>query len=271
VAAPTRDAPVVCLDLDGVVWRGDEPIPGSADAVAELRAAGLRVGFVTNNAGSPLADVVTKLEKAGVPAGPGDVITSAVVAADWLAKELGRGAKVLPCAGPGVIDALRAHGFELVDRAPVDAVVVGIHTDFDYDELDRTSAALRAGARFIATNVDATYPARGRVVPGNGALVAAVATASGRTPLVVGKPERPMADVVRVRFGTHGVMVGDRPSTDGAFAVALGWPFGLVLSGVARREPGPGDEPVPDPSPPFVADDLAALAGPITRALADQS
>jgi len=271
VATLAGDAPVVCLDLDGVIWRGDEPVSGSSDAVAELRAAGLRVGFVTNNAGSPVADVVDKLEKAGIPAAPDDVITSAVVAADLLATELGAGAKVLPCAGAGVIDALRAHGFELVDRAPADAVVVGIHIDFDYDELDRTSAALRAGARFIATNVDATYPARGRVVPGNGALVAAVATASGRNPVVVGKPEKPMADVVRVRFGTHGVMVGDRPSTDGAFAGALGWPFGLVLSGVARRNPSAGDEPIPDPPPPFLGDDLAALTGPITRALSGQS
>jgi glycerol 3-phosphatase-2 len=264
-------APVVCLDLDGVVWRGDEPVPGSADAIATMRAAGLRAGFVTNNAGNPQADVVARLEKAGIPAEPDDVITSAVVAADLLARELEPGARVLPCAGTGVVEALRGHGFELVDRGPADAVVVGIHLDFDYDELDRTSAALRDGARFIATNVDATYPAQGRVVPGNGALVAAIATASGRDPLVVGKPEQPMADMVRARFGDHGVMVGDRPSTDGAFATKLGWPFGLVLTGVAKRRPGPGDEPIPNPAPAFLGDDLGALARPVVESLSAQS
>ncbi|MGH9026835.1 MAG: HAD-IIA family hydrolase, partial [Acidimicrobiia bacterium] len=232
---------------------------------------GLRVGFVTNNAGSPQSDVVAKLEKAGVQADRDDVITSAVVAADLLAHDLTPGARVLPCAGAGVIDALRTHGFELVDRAPADAVVVGIHTDFDYDELDRTAAALRGGARFIATNIDATYPARGRVVPGNGALVAAVTIASGCNPLVVGKPEQPMADVVRDRFGDHGVMVGDRPSTDGAFAATLGWPFGLVLTGVAQRDAGPGDEPIPIPTPAFVGDDLAALTEPLVQSLSTQS
>jgi len=271
MAAAAGTGPAVCLDLDGVVWRGNEPVPRSADAVAEFRAAGLRVGFVTNNSGTPLGDVVTKLEKMGVPAEPNDVITSAVVAAELLAQELASGAKVLPCAGPGVVAALTEKGFELVDRGPADAVVVGIHTNFDYDELDRTSAALREGARFVATNIDPTYPARDRVVPGNGALVAAVQTASGVQPVVVGKPESPMADVVRERFGTRGVMVGDRPSTDGGFATVLGWPFGLVLSGVARRAPGPADEPVPDPPPPFLGDDLAAIAPQIVSALAGQS
>jgi HAD superfamily hydrolase (TIGR01450 family) len=261
----------VCLDLDGVVWRGSQPVPGSADAVAQLRADGLRVGFVTNNSGTPLADVVAKLEKMGVPADPKDVITSAVVAAHLLARELAPGAKVLPCAGAGVVAALTERGFALVDRGPADAVVVGIHTNFDYDELDRTSAALRDGAKFIATNADPTYPARDRVVPGNGALVAAVATASGVAPVVVGKPEQPMADVVREQFGTGGVMIGDRPSTDGAFATVLGWPFGLVLSGVAQRSPGPADEPVPDPPPPFLGDDLAAIAPAVAAALTDQS
>jgi ribonucleotide monophosphatase NagD (HAD superfamily) len=80
-----------------------------------------------------------------------------------------------------------------------------------------------------------------------------------------------MADVVRQRFGHHGVMVGDRPSTDGAFAKTLGWPFGLVLTGVAKRDPGPGDEPIPTPAPPFVGDDLAALAAPLARSLSAQS
>jgi len=101
------------------------------------------------------------------------------------------------------------------------------------------------------------------VVPGAGALAAAVTTAAGRRPVVAGKPEVPMAELVRARAGNTGVVVGDRPTTDGAFASALGWPFGLVLSGVAGS---PGGEPVPDPPPPFVAADLGALAPLIIEA-----
>jgi ribonucleotide monophosphatase NagD (HAD superfamily) len=145
---------------------------------------------------------------------------------------------------------------------------VGLHRGFDFDELDRASAAVRAGARFIATNLDATYPVAGGMVPGSGAIAAAVATASGSTPEVAGKPERPMVELVRARLGETGVVVGDRPSSDGVLADALGWPFALVLSGVAGTPAPPGGEAVPEPPPPFVADDLGALAPLLAAALA---
>jgi glycerol-1-phosphatase len=250
----------VCCDLDGVVWRGEEPIPGAAEAIARLRAAGLRVVFVSNNSSQPLGEVAAKLAAAGVPASPDDVITSAVSAATLLASALEPGAPVLACAGPGVVEALESAGLRPVSRPPVDAVVVGLHRSFDFDELDRASAAVRGGARFVATNLDATYPVPGGMIPGSGAIAAAVATAAGRAPEVAGKPERPMADLIRGRFGSEGIVVGDRPSTDGALADALGWPFALVLSGVTQRDGPPGGESIPEPPPPLVADDLAALA-----------
>jgi 4-nitrophenyl phosphatase len=138
-------------------------------------------------------------------------------------------------------------------------VVVGLHRGFDFDELDRASGAVRAGARFVATNLDATYPVPGGMIPGSGAIAAAVATAAGRAPEVAGKPERPMVDLIRARLGSEGIVVGDRPSTDGALAGALDWPFALVLSGVTQQDATPGGEAIPDPPPPFVAPDLAAL------------
>ena len=135
-------------------------------------------------------------------------------------------------------------------------MVVGFHRDFDFDGLTRAADAVRAGARFVATNLDPTYPIPGGMVPGAGALAAAVATAAGRTPEVAGKPERPMADLVRGALRRpRASSWATGPSTDGAFAAALGWPFALVLSGVAGSA---GGEPVPDPPPPFVAADLAA-------------
>ncbi|MGH8982287.1 MAG: HAD-IIA family hydrolase [Acidimicrobiia bacterium] len=266
----TADCPVVCCDLDGVIWRGEEPIAGSAEAVATLRDAGFRVGFVSNNSNQPVDEVVEKLSSAGVPASPDDVITSALAAAALLAASLEPGAPVLACAGPGVVEALTEVGLRVVDRPPAKAVVVGFHRGFDFDELDRASTAVRDGARFVATNLDATYPMPGGMLPGSGAITAAVATASGRTPEVAGKPEAPTVALVRERLGASGVVVGDRPSSDGALAAALGWPFALVLSGVTGRTAPPGGEAVPDPEPPFVADDLAALA-PLLVATAPRS
>jgi 4-nitrophenyl phosphatase len=252
----------VVLDLDGVLWLGDEPLPGAADAVARFRAAGLAVGFMTNNSSLPVAGYVDKLGRLGIPADPGEVLTSALAAADLLAAELSPGSKVLACSGPGVVEALEARGFEVVDSGPAEAVVVGWHRTFDFDRLDRASAAIRAGARFVATNTDATYPAPDGLLPGNGSLVAAVATAAGRRPEVAGKPEAPTVAMVRARFGDHGVVAGDRPSTDGALAGALGWPFALVVSSATLS----GDEPS-DHAAAFVGPSLAALADGIIASL----
>lgn len=256
-------SPAVCCDLDGVVWLGDQPIAGAADGVARLRAAGLRVAFFTNNSNAPITDCATRLAAAGVPAAPDDVLTSAQAAAAHLAVSMPRGARVLACAGPGVVEALEERGFTVCREPPADAVVVGYHREFDYERLTRAAAAIRGGARFVATNLDPTYPVPGGCVPGNGALVAAVAAAAGRDPEVAGKPAAAAVALVRERLGADGVVVGDRPSTDGAFAAALGWPFALVLSGV-----GGDEEPVPDdPAPAFVAADLGSLAPALVAAM----
>src|SRR5262249_36780757 len=131
----TSSAPVVCCDLDGVIWRGDEPIDGAADGIAWLRAAGLRVAFLSNNSSMRIAELVAKLERGGVPAERSDVLTSALAAAGMLARKLPAGARVLACAGGGVVEALGQKGFEVVDRGPADAVVVGLHREFDFERL----------------------------------------------------------------------------------------------------------------------------------------
>lgn len=260
-------SPVVACDLDGVVWRGDDPIAPAAEGIAALRDAGLRVAFVSNNSSSPVGDVVAKLGRMGIAADADDVVTSAMAAAWLLQHSLAPGARVLVCGGPGVHEALTEVGLVPVTDGPADAVVVGFHLDFDFAGLDRASRAVREGARFVATNLDATYPVPSGLIPGAGSIVAAVATAAGASPEVAGKPEAPTVGIIRERYGDTGVVVGDRPSTDGALATALGWPFALVLSGVTAAVAPAGGEAIPHPAPPFVGADLRAVAPTVIAAL----
>jgi HAD superfamily hydrolase (TIGR01450 family) len=220
--------PVVVCDLDGVIWLADTAIDGAAHAVAALRAAGYQLLFVTNNSFAPVGEVERKLALMDVPA-VGEVLTSAMAAAQLV----DAGARVMLAGGPGAREELERREVLVVDTGPVDAVVVGFHRTFDYDELTRCSAAVRAGARLIGTNGDATYPTPDGEIPGGGAILAAVAVAGGATPVVAGKPHQAMAALVRARVGDAPlVMVGDRLDTDGLFAERLGARFVHVLSGV---------------------------------------
>lgn len=252
--------PVLC-DLDGVVWLSHQAIPGSVDAIAALRAAGHRVLFVTNNSASRVDEHVAALGALGIPAA-GDVLSSAMAAALLVHP----GERVVVFGGPGIVEAIEARGAvvlapDSVDdpaTTPADAVMVGFHRWFDFEGMRRAAAAVRAGARLIGTNDDATYPTPDGPIPGGGSILAAIVTAAGVDPVIAGKPYEPMAALVRAQVGAEGartaIMVGDRPSTDGLFARLLGCRFALVLSGVTL---GPdGVEPRPD----LVAADLAGIA-----------
>ncbi len=238
------------IDLDGVIWLGNEPIEGSADAVARLRSAGVSVVFVTNNAEAKVSDQEAKLASSGIPA-EGAVITSAVAAASMLEP----GTSAVACGGPGVVEALEARGVSVVPEGPADAVVVGFHRTFDYERLRVAHRAVWQGGRLIGTNADPTYPDTDGPIPGAGSILAAVATAAGVEPDVAGKPYAPMAALVRAHVGKgEHTVVGDRLSTDGRLAGALDARFALVLSGITRTETLPGE-----PKPDVVADDLADL------------
>jgi 4-nitrophenyl phosphatase len=240
------------LDLDGVLWLGPVPVPGAADAVARLRGRGETVAFITNNSYAPAAEVEARLAGFGIEAG-GGVVTSAQAAAGLVEA----GERVLVCGGPGVREAVEARGAIAVDgldESDVDAVLVGYHRQFDYERMRVAAAAVRRGARLLATNDDATFPTAAGPIPGNGSILAGIALAAGSPPVAVaGKGYPPMAELVRSRYGADGWMVGDRPDTDGRFARSLGYRFVLVLSGVTTA----GDLPV-DPEPDLVAANLAA-------------
>ena len=216
------------LDLDGVVWLDEQPIAGAAEAIAALREADEELVFCTNLSSRPVAEAEAKLARHGIPA-LGAVVTSAMAAARLVEP----GERVLVCAGPGVVEELTARGAVLVGEGEGDAdvVMVGLHLDFDYAALRRAATTVRGGARLIGTNDDPTYPTPDGPIPGGGAILAAVATASGVDPIVAGKPYAPMAELVRDRLGDHGTVVGDRADTDGALARRLGYRFVLVLSG----------------------------------------
>ncbi|MEZ5322553.1 MAG: HAD-IIA family hydrolase [Microthrixaceae bacterium] len=258
------------LDLDGVVWRGDRPIPGAVAGIGRLRDAGVRVGFCTNNASLAPERFAAALVDIGVPAVPEDVLGSANVAVDTL-QPTGR---VLACAGEGVTAALAERGIAFVraddpslddpaEVAAIDTVLVGFHDWFDYAAMRRATRAVLGGASLVATNDDPLYPAPGGLSPGCGSILAAIERATGVRAPRMGKPHGPMADAIRRRFGDTGVFVGDTLGTDAAMAERLGWPFGLVLSGntaspdLDRAVLAPGTEVAPD------------LAGLVDRALAE--
>lgn len=266
----SRVRTVLC-DLDGVVWLAHQAIPGAADAIAAIRASGRRVLFVTNNSMSRLADQEAALARVGVPA-EGDVVTSGLAAAALLQP----GERALVAAGPGVVEAIERRGAVpvpndgSVEPLEVDAVVVGLHRDFDFARLARAAAALHGGARLIATNGDATFPTPRGPEPGGGSIVAAIATAGQQAPVVAGKPHRPMADLISSLLADDGepfdpttvVMVGDRPETDGLFAATLGCPFVLVRTGVLA----PGAPVPPEVAVGLDVADLTALASALTAA-----
>ncbi|WP_420436176.1 HAD-IIA family hydrolase [Candidatus Poriferisocius sp.] len=237
------------LDLDGVVWVGGTPVPGAAGAVERLQRSGAPVVFVTNMSALTVADQEAKLADCGIDAA-GSVITSATAAGQLIHP----GERVLVVGGRGIDEAVDSAGAEVCTSAPSDAVVVGMDPSFNYDTLSRAMRAVRGGARLIGTNHDPSYPTERGLEPGGGSLLAAVAAAAEAVPIMAGKPNQPIVDCVRDRIGESGVVVGDRPDSDGLFARALGYEFALVLSGVV----GADDLPV-SPEPQYCTPDLAAL------------
>jgi 4-nitrophenyl phosphatase len=215
---------------------------------------------VTNFSALTVAEAEQKLADVDIDAS-GSVITSAMAAGSLIK----HGERVFVCAGPGVVEAVEVAGGVCVDGDDeIDVVVVGFHTTFDFAEMAAAAHALHNGARLIATNTDPTYPTPDRLLPGNGALVAGIATAGKVQPIVAGKPHEPVAALIHHRLGTTAgdaqnfarhVMVGDLPATDGALARLLGFEFAFVESGVTTVEQAMSGDPKPD----CVSPDLATL------------
>jgi HAD superfamily hydrolase (TIGR01450 family) len=248
------------IDLDGVVWIGREPVPGSAETLTALIESGTAVVFVTNNPGRPAATYAERLREAGVPAEEPQIVTAGMVTAALAVERAGKGAATFVIGAPAFKDTAAAAGLELLDReagTDADAVLVAGHRGFDYEELLTATLALQRGAKLFATSRDPTLPMPGGPWPGTGAILAAVETASGAVAEIGGKPERHLFDLARERIPAGGrvAMVGDRISSDIDGGRRSGLATILVLSGASTRAEA---EAAPDP-PDHVVDDLTAL------------
>ncbi len=251
---------VALLDLDGVVYVGQHAVPGIPEALAAVRALGMRLAFVTNNAARPPAVVAQHLSALGIAAEPGDVINSAQAAAHYLADRLSPGAKVLVVGTTGLHEALIERGLVPVSSAQDDpqAVVQGYSPELDWRQLAEGAVAIMRGLLWVATNVDPTVPSARGPLPGNGSLVAALRHATRAEPVVTGKPNPAMhLESVQRSRAQRPIVVGDRLDTDVEGANAAGCPSLLVFTGVTSA----GDllAAAPNARPTYIAPGAGGL------------
>jgi 4-nitrophenyl phosphatase len=251
------------IDMDGVLWRGPEPIPGLNAFFDTLQRLAIPFVLATNNSTSSIEQYVQKLAGFGLQVPPERIVTSAYATADYLLDQAEPGTPVYMVGEDGLHAALTSRGFRL---SPDDArfVVAGLDRGLTYEKLAIAMRLIENGARFIGTNADRTLPTPQGLRPGAGTVLAAIATASGVEPLIVGKPEPLMIRQALRILDTapeRTAMVGDRLETDILAGKRAGTKTVLVLSGVARRE----ELGESDVQPDWVLDDIGALAAALSQ------
>jgi 4-nitrophenyl phosphatase len=222
------------IDMDGVLYLGDQPMPGLGAFFGLLQQQGIRYQLVTNNSTLTPGMYVEKLARMGVTVKVSEVLTSSLGVANYLLSHYPRGSRVYAIGEEGLTDALQEAGLVLSHRQPV-AVVVGLDRDITYAKLRQAALLIRSGVPFVATNPDATLPVPEGQVPGSGSIVAAVVAATDRQPLFIGKPEPFLMEQAMQRMGALAestAAVGDRPETDVLSAQRAGILSILTLSGV---------------------------------------
>jgi phosphoglycolate/pyridoxal phosphate phosphatase family enzyme len=275
---------LLLVDLDGVVYRGADPVPGVAAVLADRAARGDDVVYVTNNSMHYRADYQTRLAAMGAPVTPETVVSSARATAAYLKEHDPGIRRVLVLGGGGLERELRDEGFDVVTSGAAatrmsqeaiegfaaagqpDAVVVGLDPNLTYARLAVASDCVRAGAHFIATNRDPVYPTERGVRPGAGAIVVAVEAASGVVPVSIGKPAPYLLEAAAHAVGrepAEAIMIGDGITTDLAAARAVGARCILMLTGVSTRAEA---EALPaDQQPTAIAADAGELAAALER------
>lgn len=250
---------VLLADLDGTLYRGPDAVPGAVEAVKRAGERGVPTVYVTNNASRSPDDVAGHLCDLGFPARTEDVRTSSQAGAAMLAEQLPPGAAVLVVGTEALADEVRAVGLSVVASADGAAAVVQGHSpDTGWRRLAEATAAVRAGALWVATNIDPTLPTERGPMPGNGSMVGVVRTATGAEPQVAGKPAaRLMQEARDGASSTRPLVIGDRLDTDIEGGHAIDAPTLLVLTGVSTPRELLGAPA--NRRPTYVAVDMAAL------------
>ncbi len=270
---------LLLVDLDGVVYRGADPVPGVAAVLADRAARGDDVVYVTNNSMHYRADYQTRLAAMGAPVSPDTVVSSARATATYLKEHDPAIRRVLVLGGGGLERELQDVGYDVIGSGTAatrvsqegidgysaagrpDAVVVGLDPNLTYLRLSVAADCIRAGAQFIATNRDPVYPTERGLRPGAGSLVAAVEAATGVVPVSIGKPAPYLLTAAAHAVGREpgeAIMIGDGIGTDLAAAHAVGARCVLMLTGISTQ--AEVDALPDDQRPTAVAADAAELA-----------
>lgn len=251
------------LDMDGVLWRGDSPIGDLPGIFARIQGKNLKVAFATNNSMRTPEQYMDRLEGYGVQIEPWQVVTSALGIADMLGRKYQPGTKLFVIGESGVLNALREKGFELLSTVEADqakALVMGMDRQINFEKMATASLLVQRGLPFYATNNDKSFPTSHGEIPGAGAWISVVTTATGIEPIIAGKPFPFLLELARERLGTlkeETLVVGDRLETDIAGGQAAGMPVALVLTGVCSR----ADAVAWTPEVNFIAENLSDLIG----------
>ena len=247
------------IDMDGVLWRGNEALPGAVDLIPALRQKSIPFMLVTNNASASPTNVQNKLHTIWVDIEEEEVLGSAEGTTVWLGEQIEPGTAVFAIGESALHTALARAGFDMRARAEgVRAVVVGIDRQVNWRKLTEASLAIRDGALFVGTNPDPSFPTERGLAPGNGAILAALQAATGVEPVIIGKPESHLFEQALARLGTPPkatLMLGDRLETDILGGHRAGLPTGLLLTGVTRRE-DVANTPI---KPTWIFDDLPSF------------
>lgn len=226
------------IDMDGVLYRGEAPVPGIVPFFQFLRERGIRFLLATNNSTLTQREYSDKMARMGVHTPPESVLTSGIAAADYLLARYAKGSRIYAIGETGLKEALTSAGFVLAER-DVAAVVVGMDRRINFEKLSRATLLIRAGVPFIGTNPDKTLPVPEGEIPGNGSILALLEAASGVKPTVIGKPEPHLYELALKRLGAakeNSAAIGDRLETDIVGAKRAGLFIIMVLSGISTRE-----------------------------------
>ena len=256
-----KNIKALILDMDGVLWKADSPIGDLPAIFARIRERGLKVAFATNNGTRSPEEYVARLKGFGVQVETWQVVTSALGVAEILSQRFPGGTPVFAVGEAGVFEALHAKNFETLsieDAPKAQVVVAGIDRQITFDKMLEATLLVRNGIPFYATNPDKTFPTPRGEIPGAGAWISVITTATGIEPIYAGKPFPYLIELALQRLGTRKeetLVVGDRLETDIAAGQAVGCPSALVLSGVSTRQQAEAWKPRPD----LIVDDLLSL------------